>query len=391
VPHKTPTRREALADAAAELFGKRGYHAVSVHDIACAAGVTGPAVYRHFSSKQGILAHVLITGLEVFGEVSTSALASGGVRQLSASVASLAVERREITALWRWQGSHLGKEDQARIRRAGARIMEDWSKALLAGRPELAPADAETLCWAALSVFGSISVHHLSLPRKRFEHLLAWLADAVLDYPGLPGREQVSNGSAPWRSSGVTSRREELLAAATSLFRARGYRAVSMEDIGASAGIAGPSIYRHFASKADILVAAGYRMADRLNADASRALREAVDPADAMHRLVVSYVDTVLSSGNLMAVFAAESINLGERDARELLRVQRDYVAEWVKLLLETAPALGDREARITVHAALTIINDLSRTPRMAARPAIAPELAGLASAVLTAGAGWTG
>jgi AcrR family transcriptional regulator len=269
--------------------------------------------------------------------------------------------------------------------------MESWSVALRTARPELTPEDAELLCWAALSVFGSISVHHLSVPRKRFERLLSGLATSVFGYAGLPAPEPASNGAGSWRATGAASRREELLSAATRLFRERGYRAVSMEDIGASAGIAGPSIYRHFASKADILVAAGYRMADRLAVDASRALREAVDPADALDRLVASYVDTVLSSGNLMAVFASESINLAERDARELLRVQRDYVSEWVKLLVETAPALGEREARITVHAALTIINDLARTPRIAARPGIAPELVALAGDVLRAGASWAG
>jgi AcrR family transcriptional regulator len=380
-------RKAQLAEAAAELFGRRGYHAVSVNDIACAAGVTGPAVYRHFRGKQDVLAHVLITGLEVFGEVSSTALAAGGVPALFDAVAALAVDRREITALWRWQGAHLGKADRATIRQAGARIMESWSVALRAQRPELTQPDADMLCWAALSVFGSISVHHLSVPRKRFEHLLARLAAAVFTHQGLPAPEPVSNGHGSWRSAGVASRREELLAAATALFRTRGYRAVSMEDIGASAGIAGPSIYRHFASKADILVAAGYRMADRLGVDAARALREAADPADALGRLVSSYVDTVLSSGNLMAIFASESINLAERDARELLRVQRSYVAEWVKLLLETAPALDEREARITVHAALTIINDLSRTPRIAGRPGIAAELAGLAGSVLSSAA----
>jgi AcrR family transcriptional regulator len=380
-------RKAQLADAAAELFGRRGYHAVSVQDIAGAAGLTGPAVYRHFSSKQDVLAHVLITGLEVFGQVSSTALAAGGVPALFDAVASLAVERREITALWRWQGSHLGKAERATIRRAGARIIESWSAALRAERPELAADDADLLSWAALSVFGSISVHHLSVPRKRFERLLAALASAVFAYRELPGPEPASNGHGSWRSAGVASRREELLAAATALFRSRGYRAVSMEDIGASAGIAGPSIYRHFAGKAEILVAAGYRMADRLNVDAARALREAVDPADALARLVTSYVDTVVSSGNLMAIFASESVSLAERDARELLRVQRAYVAEWVKLLLETAPALDEREARVTVHAALTIINDLTRTPRVAARPGIAAELAGLAGVVLSSAA----
>jgi AcrR family transcriptional regulator len=386
VAHRPPNRKAQLAEAAAELFGRHGYHAVSVNDIACAAGVTGPAVYRHFGSKQAMLTHVLITGLEVFGQVTEDALAdSGDLGGLLDAVAGLAVERREITALWRWQGSHLGREEQVTIRRAGGKIMDRWALALRATRPELQPGDAELLCWAALSVFGSISVHHLSVPRKRFERLLAQLAAAVLGYRDLPGAEPGSNGIEPtWRTAGPASRREELLTAATRLFRERGYHAVSMEEIGAAAGIAGPSIYRHFSGKADILVAAGYRMADRLHLDAERALREASDAADALDRLVRSYVDTVLRSDNLMALFTADSIGMAERDARELVRVQRAYVAEWVTLVVELAPAIGEREARIGVHAALTVVNDLTRTPRLAARPGIAAELAGLAGCLLT-------
>ena len=388
VPHGTSTRKAQLAEAAAELFGRRGYHAVSVNDIACAAGVTGPAVYRHFGSKQDVLAHVLLTGLEVFGQATDDALtgarsADEALRRMVDAVAALAVERREITALWRWQGRHLAKPDQATIRRAGARIMDRWTVALREARPELTADDAELLCWAALSVFGSVAVHHLTLPRKRFEALLGTLATAVFRHPALPvPAAPTVNGSAlAWQ--GPASRREELLSAATRLFRERGYHAVSMEDIGAVAGIAGPSIYRYFAGKADILVAAGYRMADRLRLEAERALAESTDPGDALGRLAQSYVDTVLRSDNLLAVFT-ESVTMAERDAKELLRVQRDYEAEWVRLLQAYAPGLAERPARITVHAALTIVNDLTRTPRIAGRPGIAAELVALVGAVLT-------
>jgi AcrR family transcriptional regulator len=396
VPHRTSPRKAALAEAAAELFGRRGYHAVSVNDIACAAGVTGPAVYRHFGSKQDVLAHVLVTGLEVFGQATDEALAGAqaadeALRRMLEAVAALAVERREITALWRWQGGHLPKPDRTTIRRAGARIMDRWAVALRATRPALAPEHAELLCWAALSVFGSVAVHHLSLPRKRFESLLAALAAAVLSHTVEAAAAPVVNGAGGLAWLAPASRREELLSAATRLFRERGYHAVSMEDIGGAAGIAGPSIYRYFAGKADILVAAGYRMADRLRLDAERALGEADGPGNALDRLVRSYVDTVLRSDDLLAVFTTESVAMAERDAKELLRVQRAYVAEWVRLLVATAPALAEREARITVHAALTIVNDLTRTPRLAARPGIAAELVDLARAVLRAGAEWAG
>jgi AcrR family transcriptional regulator len=382
-------RKAQLADSAAELFRKHGYHQVSVNDIAAAAGVTGPAVYRHFRGKQDILAHVLLSGMDVFGLVTEDALAAAGTPEeqldgLLRAVAALAVDRREVTALWRWEGRHLDEADQAKIRHHGGELMAQWGIALRDARPELSRTDAELLCWAALSVFGSVSVHHVSLPRRRFEACLAELATAVLAWvppagPAIPAE--------PPRQTGVTppSRREELLSAATLLFRDRGFHAVSMEDIGAAAGMAGPSIYRYFPGKTAILVAAGYRMADRLAQTADTAIGEAADPDDALARLASSYVDTVLRSDNLLATFASEHGNLPDPDRKELLRVQRTYVAQWVRLLRTVAPELSEPEARITVHAALTIVNDLARTPRIATRQGIASELTALAVTVLEA------
>lgn len=392
-PARRPRNRKAqLADAAAELFRKHGYHQVGVNDIAAAAGVTGPAVYRHFRGKQDILAHVLLSGMDVFGLVTEEALAEPGTaaEQLSGllrAVAELAVKRREVTALWRWEGRHLDPADQAKIRHRGGELMAQWGIALRDVRPELATRDAELLCWAALSVFGSVSVHHVSLPRRRFEALLAALAQAVLDWPGLAGEASPApTRLASWqRLATPASRREELLAAATRLFRDRGYHAVSMEDIGAAAGIAGPSIYRYFPGKSAILVAAGYRMADRLARTAEAAIGDAADPTDAIERLTASYVDTVLRSDNLMATFANEIGNLPDRDRKELVRVQRDYVARWIRLVRTVTPGLPEPDARITVHAALTVVNDLARTPRIVTRPRIAAELTSLAVTVLSA------
>ena len=47
-------------------------------------------------------------------------------------------------------------------------------------------------------------------------------------------------------------RKAILLRASAELFAARGFRAVSIDEIGHAAGISGPAVYRHFATKADI-------------------------------------------------------------------------------------------------------------------------------------------
>jgi AcrR family transcriptional regulator len=47
-------RRAAVLRAAATLFGERGYAGTRLDDVAAAAGVTKPIVYRHFESKKAL-------------------------------------------------------------------------------------------------------------------------------------------------------------------------------------------------------------------------------------------------------------------------------------------------------------------------------------------------
>jgi AcrR family transcriptional regulator len=57
----------------------------------------------------------------------------------------------------------------------------------------------------------------------------------------------------PYRSAQGRARSEEIRHAALQLFAQRGYIATTMEDIGRAAGIRGPSIYRHYGSKQQLL------------------------------------------------------------------------------------------------------------------------------------------
>jgi AcrR family transcriptional regulator len=384
-----PDRKAQLVTLAAELFGRRGYHEVGVQEIAAAAGLTGPAVYRHFPSKQAILAQALLAGVDAFAAAADEALGPPGapadrLRAFSLALADRSVRHRETLALWRWQRRHLEPADQeVVVRRAGA-VMERWVAELLAARPGLAGPDAALLCWAAMSVFGSVAAHHVSLPPARFTRLLARVADAVLAAPALPAGAGATPAGAG--TADPVPRREALLAGATRLFRERGYHAVSMEDIGAAVGIAGPSVYRHFGSKAELLAAACQRMADRLAAEAGTALAAATGPADALHRLVRSYAGTALLHRDLLAVYATDAGSLAAPDRAELVRLQREYVAGWVAALRAERPGLAEPPARIAVHAGLTIVNDLVRTHRLLARPNLAAELGTLVDIALAAG-----
>jgi AcrR family transcriptional regulator len=47
-------RRALIVEAAGRLFGEHGYEATRLDDIAAAAGVTKPILYRHFDSKRSL-------------------------------------------------------------------------------------------------------------------------------------------------------------------------------------------------------------------------------------------------------------------------------------------------------------------------------------------------
>src|SRR3954464_3599835 len=53
-------RRSQLIAAAERLVAERGYLAVRLEDIGAAAGVSGPAIYRHFPNKEALLVELLV-------------------------------------------------------------------------------------------------------------------------------------------------------------------------------------------------------------------------------------------------------------------------------------------------------------------------------------------
>ena len=50
------SRDRQILDTAAALFYEKGFHGVGVDEIGERVGISGPALYRHFSGKDEILA-----------------------------------------------------------------------------------------------------------------------------------------------------------------------------------------------------------------------------------------------------------------------------------------------------------------------------------------------
>jgi AcrR family transcriptional regulator len=381
-PAEPESRRQQIMAAAAEQFRASGYHNVGIDDVAKAVGLTGPALYRHFRGKQQLLEATLETVADDF------AAAYGqdhrDLRQLLETIATVSVRHRDRVILWQREANHLPPEKRRQIRGRFRSSLEPLRAMIARERPDLAGDDIELLVWGCQTVFASPSYNVVTLEPARTEDLLVEAATAVCRTPGLPR-------PAPYAATGRTvrgrylpaSRREAVVVAATRLFAERGYQAVSMDDIGAAAGITGPSLYHHFPSKSAILVTQLRRGLDAMMFDVSAALDLAESPAQALDLLLRSAVRTGMEHGGVVTTLLNEMVNIPAAERGGVRRMQREYVAEWVALLTAHRPALSTPEAETLVGAAQTVIGLLSQRPRLRRRPGFPEELVALGRGVL--------
>ena len=154
------------------------------------------------------------------------------------------------------------------------------------------------------------------------------------------------------------TRREEILEIAVRLFAERGYHGVSMDDIGAAAGVTGPALYHHFAGKESMLVAALTPVCEDLLAGGrERVTANPGDPRAALESLVDFHVAFALDKPAVIAVHLHELDRLPEEPRRQIRRLQRLYVEEWVSVLDAVRPDLSAAEARVLAHAAFGLMN----------------------------------
>jgi AcrR family transcriptional regulator len=180
-----PSRRDEILRAAAQLFAERGSRAVGVDDVGAAVGVTGPAIYRHFASKDAMLAEMLVRISETLlagGTERVADVADDPATQLRALIAFHVDFALDNPALITVQDRDLGSlsdRDAAQVRRLQRRYVEVWVDVLARLLPG---ADAGACRARAHAVFGLInSTPHSAgrLPRQRMGALLADMAWAA--------------------------------------------------------------------------------------------------------------------------------------------------------------------------------------------------------------------
>jgi AcrR family transcriptional regulator len=190
------------------------------------------------------------------------------------------------------------------------------------------------------------------------------------------------------RSQAKEIRRQSLLAAAASLFSVNGFNRVSLEDLGAAAGVSGPAVYRHFSGKQAVLGDLLLTVSRELLDGGRRVVAETADPLAALTRLVEFQVDFALGKPDVIRVQDRDFSNLTEQDQAEVRALQRSYVEVWVDVLAALHPATDAVDLRMRAHATFGLINSTPHSVRSHGRRMVSktarPLLESMALAALT-------
>lgn len=163
-------------------------------------------------------------------------------------------------------------------------------------------------------------------------------------------------------------RREQLLTAAGQLFADRGFAAISLDEIGAEVGVTGQAIYRHFASKQDMLGVLIGQASHYLLTRGREIEAQYSQTFERLRHLVDLQTEFALSSSDIIRVQDRDLASVEERMQRDIRRTQREFIDIWVRTLREVHPRETTDQLVVRAHAIFGLINSTGHSFRGLAR-----------------------
>jgi len=177
-------RRDQILVTAAELFAARGFHGVSVADLGAACGISGPALYKHFPSKQAMLAEMLVSISEELLSVGRQrvAEAAGPDAALAALVdwhVDFALRHRPLIVVQDRDWESLPRDARERVRSLQREYVDLWAAQLRLRAGGLDLSTARAMAHAAFGLINS-TPHSSLLPDEQMRGVLSRMALGAL-------------------------------------------------------------------------------------------------------------------------------------------------------------------------------------------------------------------
>lgn len=193
-PSGTSTRREQILQVAARLFARRGFHGVSIAELGAAVGVSGPALYRHFPSKEALLAEMLV-GISdyLLDGATTRATRSDDPRQALTELVDFhvdfALRHPELITVQDRDLANLPEQPRRQVRALQRAYVEIWVDTLRKLTPGLPTEAARIAAHGAFGLLNSTPHSAGTADPQQVAILLRHMAITALADPDLnPGR-----------------------------------------------------------------------------------------------------------------------------------------------------------------------------------------------------------
>jgi len=153
--------------------------------------------------------------------------------------------------------------------------------------------------------------------------------------------------------------RAQILRTAADLFRERGYRASTLDDIARRLGMSKTSLYGHFRAKEEMLAAISRETIEGFTRELTLVLRSRLAPEDKLRRVVRQHVRFVIANRSFLTVFFSEEPNLPPRFARQLAAQKNRYDKGVESIVREgiRRGAFREMPSRLVVFALLGMLN----------------------------------
>ncbi|WP_018330710.1 TetR/AcrR family transcriptional regulator [Actinomycetospora chiangmaiensis] len=156
-----PTRRrDQILVEAARLFARHGFHGTSIDGIGAAAGVSGPAIYRHFPSKEGLLAEMLVGISEYLLDGARAIITAhpDPGERLTALIdfqVDFALHRPELITVQDRDLASLPDDSRRRVRALQRAYVEVWEDVIARVGPPRSTDEVRTAAHAAFGLMNS--------------------------------------------------------------------------------------------------------------------------------------------------------------------------------------------------------------------------------------------
>jgi AcrR family transcriptional regulator len=158
----------------------------------------------------------------------------------------------------------------------------------------------------------------------------------------------------------MVDRERKILDTAAVLFYQKGFHGVGVDELGKQAGLSGPTLYRYFSSKDEILAALFNEAMDEL-VSATAMIHE--DPFQDLGRVVRHHVGYAVSRRQLVNIYQHEDRSLADPWKRHFTHRRKQYVVRWEAIVARCAPGATPEEVSALTQSVLGLIFSIAYWP----------------------------